>query len=194
MDDERTGDSSRGAPNEELLLRLPDTLRGELKAPFGPVETDAETLLERAPTPIVAVGDVVTYHLLEAGCVPAVAVVDGYTERERVDDVVYERVTDGERTLEATNPPAGLSASLLEALAEALAEAEPTTVLVDGEEDLAALPAILAAPAGASVVYGQPGEGMVYVAVTDESRAAVRDLLERFEGDHERAFALLGVA
>jgi len=74
---------------------------------------------------------------------------------------------------------------------DALDDEAATVLVVDGEEDLAVLPAIVAAPAGASVVYGQPDEGMVHVVVTDETRAHVRELLERMDGDHERLFALL---
>ncbi len=64
-------------------------------------------------------------------------------------------------------------------------------MLVDGEEDLVVLPAIMIAPDGASVVYGQPDEGMVHVVVDDEVRREVRALLERFEGDQERFWSLL---
>jgi uncharacterized protein (UPF0218 family) len=46
---------------------------------------------------------------------------------------------------------------------------------------------------GASVVYGQPGEGMVHVVVDDEVRASARELLGRFEGDTDRLFELLGL-
>ncbi len=63
-------------------------------------------------------------------------------------------------------------------------------MLVDGEEDLA-LPAIVAAPEGASVVYGQPDEGMVHVRVTAEAKAEMRTLLDRFDGDTERFWRLL---
>jgi uncharacterized protein (UPF0218 family) len=62
---------------------------------------------------------------------------------------------------------------------------------VDGEEDLATLPAVVAAPDGASVVYGQPDEGMVLVEVTPETRAEMRELLGRFEGDVDAALAVL---
>jgi uncharacterized protein (UPF0218 family) len=80
---------------------------------------------------------------------------------------------------------------VVRALRRALSTDNPTTILVDGEEDLVALPAIVAAPEGASVVYGQPDEGMVHVQVTDDHRTDMRDLLERFEGDTERFWELL---
>jgi uncharacterized protein (UPF0218 family) len=166
---------------QETVARLPRALRSELKEPLGPVYTDADALLADADTPIIAVGDVVTYHLAAAGRPPDVAVVDGRTEREAVDDEVWAGVPDLDRRVEVANEPATLSAGLVAALVDAATSDDRVLVVVDGEEDLAALPAVAAAPGGATVVYGQPGEGMVGVAVTADARAAVRALLDRME-------------
>lgn len=178
-------------------------MRDAFKEPLGPVTTDADELLaaaaetrgERvaADAPVIAVGDVVTYHLREAGRVPDVALIDGKTEREAVDAEIESALAAAEdRRVRVENPAASLSAELLAALGEALSAAEPVIIEVTGEEDLAALPAILAAPDGASVVYGQPGEGMVRVAVTPESRAEARALFEALDGDVEAAYEALG--
>ena len=185
------------------MLTLPDSLRDTFKQPLGPVTTDADELLadaaetrgERAApdAPVIAVGDVVTYHLREAGRVPDVALIDGKTERETVDAAIGSALDAAdERRVHVENPAASLSAELLEAFGEALSATEPVIIEVTGEEDLAALPAILAAPDGASVVYGQPGEGMVRVAVTPESRAEARELFEALDGDVEAAYEALG--
>ncbi len=178
-------------------------MRDAFKEPLGPVTTDADELLadaaetrgERAApdAPVIAVGDVVTYHLREAGRVPDVALIDGKTEREAVDPEIESALAAADdRRIRVENPAASLSAELLEALEEALSAVDPVIVEVTGEEDLAALPAILAAPDGASVVYGQPGEGMVRVAVTPESREEARELFETLEGDVEAAYKALG--
>ncbi|WP_226004234.1 GTP-dependent dephospho-CoA kinase family protein [Natrinema salinisoli] len=186
-----TRDDKDSAPAEDdQLLVLPDDLRHELKEPMGPIETDARRLLEAVDGPLIAVGDVVTYHILQAGRQPDVALVDGRTKRSAVDEEIREAVTAG-ASIEVRNPPAELSAPVVRALRRALATDEPTTIMVDGEEDLVALPAIVAAPEGASVVYGQPDEGMVHVRVTDDHRTEMRALLERFEGDTERFWNLL---
>ncbi|ELY92755.1 hypothetical protein C483_07302 [Natrialba hulunbeirensis JCM 10989] len=191
LDDTSTGDADRERNQEyDQLLVLPDDLRHELKEPMGPIETDAEQLLESVDGPLIAVGDVVTYHLLQAGRVPDVAFVDERTKRDAVDEEIRDAVAT-EPTHEAVNPPAELSGDVIRALREGLDDEEPATVLVDGEEDLVAVPAIAAAPAGASVVYGQPDEGMVHVRVTSEHRTEMRELLERFDGDVERLWALL---
>lgn len=189
-EDARTDGGDDGG-DAEPLLSLPPELRSALKDPMGPIETDAETLLERVDGPLIAVGDVVTYHFLEADRQPDVAVVDGRTKRREVDEEIRETVTSG-ASLEVTNPPADVTAALVRALLDALAAEKPTTILVEGEEDLAVLPAIVAAPDGATVVYGQPDEGMVRVRVTEEIRAEIRSLLEEFDGDHDRFRRLLG--
>lgn len=195
--------ASSPADDTEALLTLPDDLRTEFKEPFGPVFTDARELLEAVNGPIIAVGDVVTYHLVEAGRVPEIAVLDGYTERTPVDEEVRQGTGEYARRIAVANPAATLTADLLDALAAALAgidggdetgerNDETTVIDVEGEEDLCTVPAIVAAPGGTNVVYGQPDEGMVRVTVDYETRARARGLLERMDGDHERAQNLLG--
>jgi hypothetical protein len=172
------------------VLELPDDLRSAFKEPLGPVFTDPEALLaaDGAGSPLIAVGDVVTAHLLGTGRRPDVAVIDGQTERRAVDDDVARVLPEPD--VEVANPPATLTRDLLAALVAALGDG-PTVIGVDGEEDLATLPAIVAAPLGGAVVYGQPGEGMVLVPVTDTSRATARDLLSRMTGDVDAALATL---
>nr|WP_075937226.1 GTP-dependent dephospho-CoA kinase family protein [Salella cibi] len=174
-----------------VLLELPADLRSELKDPLGPIYQDADELLAAAGEPVVAVGDIVTYHLLEAGYYPALALVDGKTKRERVRESVREATTGFDARIELESPAGALSEAILEVLT---AERDgPTLVEVLGEEDLAALPAVLVLPDGASVVYGQPDEGMVLATVTPELREQVRELLDSFVGNHERAYEILGV-
>ena len=181
------------------MLSLPSDLRGAFKQPFGPVYTDPTALLSDAGRPVIAVGDVVTYHLREAGHRPAVAVIDGRTEREAVDDEIRAALSDPERRRDVANEPGTLGEPLLSALGDAVAgltadpDPDPVTVVVDGEEDLATLPAVLVAPIGATVVYGQPGDGMVRVAVTDDAKAEMRSLLGRMDGDVDGALSTLGI-
>lgn len=174
----------------EPLVSLPTGLRHELKDPMGPIETEAAPLLAAVDGPLVTVGDVVTYHVREAGRAPDVALVDGITEREAVDETIRETVTTGE-TRAVSNPQGTITAALARELVAAIDDPDPVTLLVDGEEDLATLPAIVAAPDGTSVVYGQPDEGMVHVVVDDEVRERIRSLLTRFDGDVETILSIL---
>ncbi|MFB6151596.1 MAG: GTP-dependent dephospho-CoA kinase family protein [Haloarculaceae archaeon] len=175
------------------LLELQSALREELREPFGPVETDTELVLSTAGRPLVTVGDIVTYHVLETGAVPDVALVDERTKRATVDDEISATVNEApfDHVTTVVNPPATLTADLLGTVRDALAREETTLVRVDGEEDLAALPVIAAVPEGATVLYGQPDEGVVHVTVDAETRERARSFLERMDGDAERAFSLL---
>ncbi|AKU07910.1 GTP-dependent dephospho-CoA kinase family protein [Haloferax gibbonsii] len=175
------------------MLTLPTALRAAFKEPFGPVYTEADELLadassEDADAPLVAVGDVVTFHLRRAGRPPDVAVIDGKTKREAVGEEIRRAVETG-RLVEVENEPGTVSVDLVAALVAALDADEPTTLLVEGEEDLATLPAVLAAPVGSTVVYGQPDEGMVRVTVTDAAKTEMRDLLAQFDGDFDAVVA-----
>lgn len=176
----------------DVVVELPEALRGELKDPMGPVFTDPAELLARVEGRLVAVGDIVTYHFERVGVSPDVAVVDGRTKREAVGPEIRATLDTPARRIAVENPPGTLSADLLDGLRLALETEEETILSVDGEEDLAVLPAILAAEPGASVVYGQPDEGMVHVAVTDQRKAEIAGLIERMDGEPTRLFSMLG--
>ena len=184
------------------MLTLPDSLRSEFKEPLGSVYTDTAQLLVAVDEttadhgldspPLIAVGDVVSYHLLKNSRQPDAMVIDGQTEREAVNPVIEARLAEPSGVVKRVeNPPAELSKELLVALQEAIEIDEPVTIYVDGEEDLATLPAIVAAPLGSSVIYGQPGEGMVHVAVTDAQQREARRLLGEFDGDTAGALAVV---
>lgn len=182
----------------DVVLTLPEAARGEFKDPFGPLYTDVDALLAEHDGPIVTVGDIVTYHFAEAGHQPTLALVDGRTKRETAPDPVRERLDGQPNQVSVVNPAGALTADLLSAIADALDgdsgdDGTATTLVVEGEEDLATVPAVVAAPVGATIVYGQPDEGMVAIDVTEEHRERFRELLSIFEGDVDRALSLLGV-
>ncbi|MFB6229447.1 MAG: GTP-dependent dephospho-CoA kinase family protein [Halobacteriales archaeon] len=172
-----------------VTLELPKSLRADLKEPLGPVETDVETLLASIDGPLITVGDIVTYHIEAAGVSPAVALFDDRTEREPVAEEIEAALSNADASV--ANPAGTLTHELLSAIRAAIDDDAPVAIRVAGEEDLATLPAIVAAPDGASVAYGQPGEGMVHVRVTPETRSRARDLLERMDGDPEHALTVL---
>lgn len=171
------------------MYRLPDDLRAELAKPFGPVlqDVDGAARAKKAAF-VVAVGDVTTERLLEAGVVPRLVVVDHRTKRTTdtaaADAAVEELVKKGAPLVRVKNPAAVVTEALWDAVATALASAAGggcTVIEVDGEEDLAALPALALAPKGALVCYGQPDQGMVVVTVDDAVRAKVRRFLSKME-------------
>jgi len=170
----------------DVVARLPEGERHRFKDPLGPLFTDTEALLQAAGRPIISVGDVVTAHLGRVGYTPKVALVDDRTERETVDAAVREDRPEAGTVETVENPAATITRELVTALQAGLVRDGSTRIEVEGEEDLAVLPAILVAPDGATVVYGQPGEGMVAASVDRESRERCLELLRHL--DRDKAF------
>ena len=161
--------------------RLPEEMRGELAKPLGrlfrPAEISAASFLDtigRASF-VITVGDRVTETFGKLGRVPDVQIVDSKENRmpRTPPDVSF---VSG---FEAKNPPGGIASSSVESIREALAAKKPARVLIDGEEDLLAIPAIILAPMGASLFYGQPGQGVVQVSVDSAAKKRSRALLKR---------------
>ncbi len=132
------------------------------------------------PTKLISVGDVTTFHLLEAGIVPDICIVDNRTKRKPVSEDVSSRNKDGDYIEVAVDNPAGIiTDELINSISEALTSEKPLRIFVRGEEDLATLPVILMAPMGSVVLYGQPDEGVVFVEVTEKKKEEIRILFEK---------------
>ncbi len=168
-------------------IELPEELRPLMKKPLGTLyRGKGEDTVEKfvgelsSPTKLISVGDVTTFHLLEAGILPDICIVDNRTKREPVAKHVSTRNMDAVYEEVSVNNPAGLiTDELIRTLSEAFASDKPLRIFVKGEEDLATLPVILMAPLNSVVLYGQPDEGVVFVKVTREKKAEIRALFEK---------------
>ncbi len=161
---------------------LSPSLRRKLKKPLGRLFPSFEVrgeeflALVTGSSLVVTVGDRVTETLQETtGRPPDVFVVDGM-ERRTAREI--PRVAHGS-TLEAKNPAGRITKSARSAIKRAFAAEKPVMVLIDGEEDLLTIPAVIDAPLGAVVFYGQPLEGVVAVEVDERSKERARDILRR---------------
>jgi hypothetical protein len=178
---------SRKAKDESTLL-LNEKLRAHLKRPLGQLFPDIATAVEHLrklrPTRLITVGDVVTARFIAAGVRPDVAVVDFLVTREPVTENLKTRIDSLDvKVVHVKNPAGTLTPEMREAFANAK---PPLKIVVEGEEDLAAIPAVISAPQGSVVVYGQPGEGVVLVKVTESKRREFTDLLKEFKATYER--------
>jgi uncharacterized protein (UPF0218 family) len=169
------------------ILRLPDDLRSMLKEPLGRIYKgnglDCVIAMEaelRAAKKVAAIGDMTAFYLLTASIVPDLAVVDNKTKRMPVPDHVVQSLDhDSYKTIEVKNQAATLTKELIDLIRASLNSNDKVKIIVDGEEDLATLPAILYAPLGSAVVYGQPDEGSVLVDVTPEKKLHIEELMKK---------------
>ncbi|NLI62347.1 MAG: DUF359 domain-containing protein [Methanosarcinaceae archaeon] len=162
-----------------LLFRLPNDIRAFLKNPYGPVFAGngpevAKLISKKLPdlANVISVGDVTTFNLFSAGIFPRICVIDDFTKRRPFDIKSFNRDNHPEfySKLTVNNPAGFLSDDLIYSVGHAISSNFFTKIIVEGEEDLASLPAIAFAPVGSVILYGQPDKGMVFVEVTKSSK------------------------
>jgi len=175
----KAGTSSRQSAGDHVLT---PNLRRKLKKPLGrlfpamDVRGEDFLALVASASMVVTVGDRVTETLQETmGKSPDVFVVDGM-ERRVAREV--PRVAHGS-TIRAKNPAGTITKAARTAMKRAFAGEKPVMVLIEGEEDLLTIPAVIDAPLGAVVFYGQPLEGVVAVEVDARSKASAREILRQ---------------
>lgn len=162
---------------------LPDELRDLLKEPLGPLVDEQELLnLLSHEKYIVSVGDLVTYTLLKNGINPAICIVDYIIERKDYSLEMKEKIKNNcEKHIKIKNPPGTITDELwkeIESCYQNLKN-EPFCIEIEGEEDLAALPAIYLAPSDVTVIYGLPNRGVVVVKSDQAHKSKVKEILDR---------------
>ena len=174
----------------KVVYTITPKLRIKLKEPFGTLiggtsdETMArmkEVVSEKKPPKVVSVGDVVSQNLHNHAINPQLSIVDNISLR----DQAMPQQTVVSKTVKVQNPQGVITEEAIEAIKESLKSNEHTHIVVDGEEDLLTLIAVLYAPLGSLVVYGQPRVGIVVVEVTAVKRLEAEQFLNEMKS-HEK--------
>jgi len=166
-----------------VVYAVTPELREKFKEPFGLLlrGTFSETMKQLSsvvkkekPSRIVSVGDRVSRNLHEHGISPQLSITDNKSLRRRVEPATFQ----AKKVFHVKNPQGTITEEAIAAVREALRGEEEVHVIVDGEEDLLTLIAVLYAPENTFVLYGQPYEGVVVVKVTAEKKAEAEKFLE----------------
>ncbi len=168
---------------------MPAELRDELRKLHGElyqgdgIDTTRNLIKNlRNCTKIISVGDIVTFNLLSAGLVPDLSIVDNRTKRSPVPDKITQGTKQGpSRTISVESPPGIITEELLDEIVKAMGSDRSIQIVVKGEEDLAALPAIAMAPISSVIIYGLPDKGAVVVRVTEDKKKEIQSLLNRMK-------------
>ncbi len=171
-------------PRHALILKK--ELQQELRNPLGtlikgtPQQTGRQlkelVKKEKAPC-IISVGDIVSKALLELGIKPHIMIIDGKAMRKQIQLLEVE----AKNRILLKNPAGMLTPLTWVAIAEALRRKTPTLVMVEGEEDLLTLVAVLEAPENALVAYGLPNEGVVVVKADATAKRKANLIIEAME-------------
>ena len=167
------------------MLILKKEMRSEFKKPIGtlfPSISDAKSSIDEIgdKSLLISIGDVTTRRMLDEGIVPDVGIVDNLIEREPSDyEICYDNVT-----LKTKNPPGTITDQMWKTIKEGFRLVEKAgynvLIVVEGEEDLSAIPCMVMAPAGSLIFYGQPGEGVVLCEV-DKIKEKAENLIKKLE-------------
>jgi len=157
------------------MVVLADELKTILKKPLGKAGPLGRLLPLAKGKKIIAVGDQVVFALLSRGIRPHVAVFDFKTLRNPVDIKVRARLEKEYPDANRVRNPAGEITRGLVLMAPILMR-DGGALLVEGEEDLAALVFIDMMEEGYVVLYGQPGEGAVLVEDDSEGKKIAKKI------------------
>lgn len=170
---------------------LPDAMRSEMRKPFGVLyrgegkDTARQMLADMGrPAKLIAIGDISTFNLIKYGTVPDISVIDTKTQREPAAvDIIKVIRHSNFRDVNVKNPPGFVESELVSALSDAMDADVAVQIIVNGEEDLAALPAIVLAPVSSVVIYGLPDEGGIMVTVTPGIKELIYGMLDKMKCD-----------
>jgi len=162
------------------VRKLTAKTRALLKKPVGTLMGDSKALaaIKGRGGGLIAVGDRCSHWLLLNGIRPDVVVYDHMCMRKQVDARTRTALDGYDGAAEVVTNPAGEITDALFGAVKAAVLRGRGKILVEGEEDLAALVAIMFAPDGAVVVYGQPDEGIVLVKIDKKAREMARAVYE----------------
>lgn len=176
-------ESLKWPPKKKIFF--PEEARRILKRPAGKLITGdpdyvanmVKSIIEfDEPKLVIAVGDYTSKKLKDVDAKVNIYIVDGRVERKAAELFNPE----GLRIVRVVNEAGTLNPDAVKTLHKLLRRKELKNVvlMVDGEEDLLALAAILSAPDQTIIVYGQPGEGSVVVKVDDRVKDLALNILK----------------
>ncbi len=157
-------------------LRMNPDYKDEISRPKGPIMKDIKDIEGF----LITVGDRVSLEAIARGFDPDVIVVDLVERRSAVS--YGERLFRGRLMLSTFNPAGTITREAWVSIRASIDLARmglKTALLVQGEEDLLGFPAVIFAPLGSTLIYGQPNEGAVVVRVEEDVKREALGLLLR---------------
>lgn len=166
-------------------MKLPEDKRHLLKEPLGKLFKNSNDLFNYIDSinykKIITVGDVVSAEFLKKGPKPDIIIVDFIVERANAKEEIKNTINEHPAPqIEVNNPAGQITRELWNVIRDTKS---PVKIIVDGEDDLATIPAVLHAPLDSLVVYGQPKEGLVLVRVSEEKKREFKNIIEQFKDE-----------
>lgn len=162
-------------------FRITKELRYKLKQPLGKlIKGNEEIILESLkkiveqinPKLIISVGDIVSRSILKIPVLVNVRIIDNRAMRKNLEFFDFKN----KKTFHAYNPAGSIEIMAWQAIKEAI-KSKDALVIIDGEEDLLALVAVIESPNNSLVIYGQPKEGIVVIEVNETAKREAKTII-----------------
>ena len=178
-----------GEIDHDGKLMLPNHLRATLAKPIGVCIPNTQKISSHNQI-IISVGDTTTAKFLSYGILPTLAIIDFQARRQAFDWNIekWQELTRDRKISYFTSGPGFINKKVMRAIEQWSKNPKKSLFIIDGEEGLLVLPAILYAPLGSIVYYGQPAspaggpdKGIIEVIVTEKMKNFAKKLLSQFK-------------
>lgn len=183
--------------DSEGRLYLPQVIRRQLQEPMGKLlsgEDIEKAILAHKDAVTVCVGDITTQTFFFRGVQPSLAIIDCMVGRKPFQSLADYKFPKKYTVTHVKSGPGYIAKKAIQAIkvwTRTIKQRKRMVLVVDGEEDLLALPAMMYAPIGSFVYYGQPNGalwvngpsyrgGLVEVEVTHKKKKEAIELLRMF--------------
>ena len=123
-------------------MKLPDSLRDQLKIPLGILLPESQVNKENIQKHlsensfVITVGDRTTEKMIEFDLIPSLQIVDSQEKRTKREPPKLSSATE----LTVDNPAAEITPQSIDLIKQAFTMQPPVRITVNGEEDLLVLP------------------------------------------------------
>lgn len=166
----------------KIAYRINPELRKKLHHPFGVLLEGSitenikkldEILKKSESSLLILVGDMVSRGLSKK-YLPKIIIIDNRSMRQKIIPIEFPST----KLFFAKNPAGTITEEAIEKIKEAVKANYRSQIVIEGEEDLLTLIAVLIAPENTIVIYGQPNKGLVLIRVTEEKKREVKKILK----------------
>jgi GTP-dependent dephospho-CoA kinase len=149
-----------------------------LKEPFGLLIKENEVTKTKIyafineSAKIVTVGDTTTQKFVEFGYTPDLSIIDNKEKRKTKSNNIELQV---DKVIYCENRPGELNIHVMDLIKKITSiKFNKIQIIIEGEEDLIALPLFMYSPNKWTIFYGQPNEGLVMVEMNNDRRKRAR--------------------
>ena len=130
---------------------------------------------------VVTVGDTTTENLLKLGYSPNLSIIDNKEKRILKNKNIE---FDVDKKFYFNNRPGEINDEVMELIKKiTMMDFNRIQIIINGEEDLLALPLFIYSPNNWTVFYGQPNEGLVIVEINNVVRKKAESIFNKVFSD-----------